>query len=108
MIYTHRLRVRFTYFTIDNLRYDGCWPSSEQASHLIDRGVCRLLEEPAEVTVVKHSEEKEPSLVWTQGRWNCCGCEVVARQVEHPKKGIILTEVPHGVGWFISRGHAAL
>ncbi len=76
MTHTHKIRVTTVHaFPLDMLRYDSCWPESDQDALAIAKSLEKYPDEACSVTVCRHSTSKR-DLGWTDARWESFGCKI--------------------------------
>ena len=75
MLYEHEATVEVKgAFPVDMLRYDRCYPASEEDAKAIARSLARPGREPCRVTVKALSPSREH---WKKARWRSFGVVVV-------------------------------
>lgn len=76
--YVHVAEVNFGFnFPIDMLRYDGCFPASEEDSGIIRRAVVEHAQCNGRIACVKkYSEHKSWMDAWTFARWRSFDAEL--------------------------------
>lgn len=81
-----RARSRFSAFPIDMLRYDGCYPATENDSGEIVETMARRREEPKVMAPIKVKKITTNARWYPQtGRWESFGWRVDDESVEKRK-----------------------
>lgn len=78
MIYRHEATFsgRFA-FPIDMLRYDNCFPASQEAAGRIVESLSSVTRDQFEVRVAQHTDKKNGAR-WTVARWESFGWKKIA------------------------------
>lgn len=64
------------YFPVDMLRYDSCWPATqEDASHLV---IDIRVKDDTVITVRRWSDKRGSAEAWTPKRWESFGWKLVS------------------------------
>jgi hypothetical protein len=75
VLYEHEATVEVNgAFPVDMLRYDRCYPASEEDAKAIAQSLARPRREPHRVTVKALSPSREH---WTRARWRSFGALIV-------------------------------
>lgn len=78
--YLHRITVAVSLsFPIDMLRYDGCYPRTEQDAGKIERINHRHLDTTADDRLVEVEKRGDKNAFFTDARWASFGCKIVDR-----------------------------